>query len=322
MSACPFPYTVRQYRDVVVTLKNGLRKPVKQFIGTVSVPCGKCVACRRRKQNEWAFRCMAESRHSKSSYFVGLSYNDENLPISDLGQPTLIKEHLQKHIKSLRDDLGELKFFGCGEYGDTFGRPHYHYLLFLKEDVHESKVRASIEKRWNKGFVDVDLGVTPANAKYCCKYALKQVGFDYGDCVPPFALMSRRPGIGKGFLDEINVQDFRERKQFVVHDVQGTPYSIPRLYKEYIYTHNECLDHTLLLNKIMNVKNESRLQDYESASGLNFYKFDQDLILQREKNFVKQLKRECYEFKFTPHYKQSRPRREVNRGDDLKTDEF
>lgn len=318
MAPCPYPYSVKRYKNVI--LKNG--RPARQFVGFVAVPCGKCVACRRRKQNEWAFRCMVEAKHSKSSYFIGLSYDDDHLPASLSGQPTLVKEHLQKHIKSLRDDLGEIKFFGCGEYGDTFGRPHYHYLLFLKEDHDLTKVEQSIKKRWPNGFVDIQEGVTPANARYCCKYALKQVGFDYGDSLTPFALMSRRPGIGNDFPKDVSFKEIRRRNQWIVHDPQGSPVSMPRRYREAIYTENERLERSYLLARVYGVKVEFEIGEYMENNFGNYFKYAHEKVLSLEKTFIKQLRKEQYEYKFTPSQNRKRPERYRCSADDLQTDEF
>lgn len=319
MAPCPFPYTVKRYRDVLV---GPHKTPARQFVGLVSVPCGKCVACRRRKQNEWAFRCMVEARHSASSYFVTLTYDDHYLPLSLSGQPTLVKEHLQKHIKDLRYRLGEIKFFGCGEYGDKFGRPHYHYLLFLKSHLDSDYVEKSVTDCWKFGIIKVDTGVTPANARYCCKYSLKQVGFDYGDSITPFALMSRRPGIGNDFSKEIDFKEFRKRDQWIVHDPQGAPVAMPRRYLEATYTNNERLDHSILMTRVYGKMEDFKIGEFnECTFDSNFYQFSKDIILSREKQFIKQLHKEQYEYKFTPFHKTKyeRPRRVL---DDFETDEF
>lgn len=325
MAPCPFPYTVKRFKNVKVLTKGGFYRTVRQFVGTASVPCGKCVACRRRKQNEWAFRCMVEARHSKKSYFVTLTYDDDNVPFTKDSQMTLNKDHLQKHIKSLRDDLGVLKFYGCGEYGDQFGRPHYHYLLFLKSDLDDQYVEDSIRKRWQYGIIKVDKGVTPANARYCCKYALKQVGFDYGDSLTPFALMSRRPGIGNDFDKEVNYQEIRKRDQWIVHDPQGSPVSMPRRYQERCYTENERLEHSILMSKVYGRLDDIQQREYlEQSSDLtvsDFGKFTHNVIFARENNFIKQLKKERYGYKFTPHYR-NRFDRQFRPVDDLETDEF
>lgn len=326
MAPCPFPFTVVRYIDGYATSKSGAKVPVKVFAGRIAVPCGKCVACRRRKQNEWAFRCLSEDRYSVSSFFIGLSYDDDNLPISGLGEPTLVKQHLSKHIKYLRKDLGELKFFGCGEYGDTFGRPHYHYLLFLKSNIDHESVKKAVQKRWPYGFVDVNDGITPANAKYCAKYALKQVGFDYKDCVPPFALMSRRPGIGAQFRKDLPKDELRRRQQWHIHDQAGTPYVLPRYYRPYVYTDNEAYEHSLELMRVMRVKEDFEHGEFYQMTGLpdyaSFAKHSQDLIFSREKEFIKQLKKEQYGFKFDPKSRWKTVVRQKRSSDDFKTDEF
>ena len=79
------------------------------------------------------------------------SFNKEDIPIGLknrkryeyshwLGQhSTLVKRDLQLFLKRLRKKLVKtygkdkkfrIRFIGCGEYGGTFGRPHYHLVIF------------------------------------------------------------------------------------------------------------------------------------------------------------------------------------------------
>ena len=175
----------------------------------------------------------------------------------------------------------------------------------------------SIQKRWKHGFIQYDEDLTAGRAKYCAKYSMKQVGFDYGNIVPPFARMSRRPGIGKQFLDSIDFDLFRSRDLWSVHDYQGTPYPIPRYYKERIYSKDECDQHSMLIEHQKNMKFDYRLST-KSDNG-NIHQFLHDKIINNERIFIKHLKQENYGFR----YKLPTQNRNGSvRHDDLISDEF
>lgn len=281
--------------------------------GKMKVPCGRCPACRRRKQNEWAFRIMEEAKYSRNTFFVTLTYEDEFLPYSDLGVSTLDPNRLHKFVKDLRYNFS-FRYFACGEYGDKFERPHYHMILFVNEDLTLTQIENFISKRWPDGFVKVESPITAGRAKYCAKYSMKQVGFDYGDVVPPFARMSRRPGIGKKFLDNLNVPLFRKLQLWHVHDYQGTPYPLPRYYRERLYSKDECDQHSMLLEHVKNAELDLKCRTFD-----NYFKFDQNAIVNRERLFIKHLKKENYGFKYTSKTYFREPPRDNS---DLVTDEF
>lgn len=103
------------------------------------VPCGKCAACLRKRQNEWAIRLLLEERCSDvPAQFVTITYEDSHLPVAD-EQFSLDKSAIPTFIHRLRSRLDrkygfdektgkslapQIKFFGAGEYGDQFSRPH------------------------------------------------------------------------------------------------------------------------------------------------------------------------------------------------------
>ena len=46
----------------------------------VDRPCGKCLACMKRRQNDWAFRIQSETKkYPCRSFFVTLTIDDEHL---------------------------------------------------------------------------------------------------------------------------------------------------------------------------------------------------------------------------------------------------
>ena len=89
------------------------------------------------RSKTWAVRCRHESLFWDHNVFVTLTYDDDHLP----WHGSLVPEHLQLFVKRLRKALSgvqvapgsvhrPIRFFGCGEYGSTSKRAHYHLLLF------------------------------------------------------------------------------------------------------------------------------------------------------------------------------------------------
>lgn len=217
-------------------------KAKKPFI---LAPCGRCPACLIRKQNEWAFRILMETYSAESTFFLTLTYDDAHLEFTDEGVATLNKDTLRLFIRYLRRkfDKEEIRFFACGEYGDAFDRPHYHAIIFFKNQISEQSLDNIISKLWVKGFYTIYPFNSIALAKYVAKYSVKQFGINYDNKLSPFALMSK--GIGKSFMNLENQNKVRINKDFVVYDTQGNPYSLPRYYKDFFFSKDEQIEHFL-----------------------------------------------------------------------------
>lgn len=275
----------------------------------MQVPCGRCPACRRRKQNEWAFRCLEEVKVSKITAFVTLTYDDDHLPLSASGVPTLCPAHLTKLFKDLRYRIDSFRYFACGEYGDTFGRPHAHLLLFYNGLSSLKEIEDAFSECWFYGHIKFEPGITAGRAKYCAKYSMKNIGFDYGDVVPPFARMSRRPGIGKAFKDNKSlIAKMRRLDQWVVHDYQGTPYVLPRYYKEHLYSKDEIDTHSLLVEKLHFTRQDQELREFSLDNFGSFYQSTANQLRNKERLFIKHLKQENYGFKYAPKSQPTRMR--------------
>lgn len=169
------------------------------------VPCGHCEECYSQRRNEWSVRLQLHTlSYDRMPLFVTLTYAPEFYPDSDLD-----RKHVQDFIKRIRDKYDlyntNFSFFGCGERGDTFGRGHYHLLLFgmpVYEELYsvdDELCREVIEKDWKFGqcFVCVaDWSGIHYVTKYCLKHLEKVYDSSF---VPPFTICSKY--IGKGFCD-------------------------------------------------------------------------------------------------------------------------
>ncbi|QCS36168.1 replication initiator protein [Capybara microvirus Cap1_SP_145] len=196
-----------------------------------TVPCGKCVACRSNKREEWASRLAMEYyttfKKGFETFFITLTFNDENLQ-----NPSLDKRDIQLFNKKFRHYLS-YKYFFCGEYGDKFDRKHYHALIFCNTVVTPEYFTRSLEKCWPYGFVKAD-NFTYARARYVAKYALKDDNWSDTNLSPPFALMSTKPAICYDYVKLFHNQIYDGQSLFYCDSVGY--HRLPRYVKEKIFS--------------------------------------------------------------------------------------
>lgn len=245
MAACLSPQELRQgYYKIgdariplhkVAWYRRQGYKPIASY-EYIRVPCGKCAACLSNRANDWAFRLDQQLKHSVGAcYFITLTYDDEHLVYNTHGIPTFSKEHIQMFIKDLRNDLRphKIKYFAVSEYGETFGRPHYHLLLFDYPYSHtapgifpkDKLIGAECIKRWTHGQVDIG-EVTNASITYCTKYCISKLVLPE-NWDQPFMLCSQ--GLGKSWLQPENIESYRKHFRTSVRS-NGRVAKTPRYY--------------------------------------------------------------------------------------------
>lgn len=176
----------------------------------LNLPCGKCYGCRLNKSREWALRCAHESEMHTENSFITLTYDEKSLPT--IGQlPTLQPNDFVNFMKRLRKNSGKILFFHCGEYGELDGRPHHHALLFGRSFPDQYYWRKSgdynlyrspeLEKLWTYGHSEIG-EVSFESAGYIARYTLKMKDNLREGQVKEYLTMSRRPGIGKTWLQK------------------------------------------------------------------------------------------------------------------------
>jgi len=181
---------------------------------SLRLPCGQCIGCRLEKSRQWAVRCLAEAKCHEQNCFVTLTYDDGHLPeLASLERNAfrLFMDRLRKRV-----GYGQVRYFHCGEYGETTGRPHYHALLFgidFPDKVRYARlsdeplwVSKMLEELWPQGSSTIG-NVTFESAAYVARYVTKKITGErarehYGGRLPEYATMSRRPGIGRGWFDQ------------------------------------------------------------------------------------------------------------------------
>jgi hypothetical protein len=218
----------------------------------IKVPCGKCIGCRLEYSRQWAIRCHHEAQMHEQNAFITLTYAPEYLP----DDRSINKEHLQKFFKRLRKAIGKekLRYFACGEYGTQLNRPHYHAIIFgygfpdkrlhTKQNGNLLFRSALLEKAWPFGYSLIG-EATFESAAYVARYVTKKfkskdeeetnkhyqlIDSETGEVhqvEPEFCLMSRRPGIGKSWLEKYHSDT---DKDWIT--VRGKRMSLPKYYDQ------------------------------------------------------------------------------------------
>lgn len=195
----------------------------------VVIPCGKCIGCRLDYSRSWADRMMLELETAKKGLFVTLTYDNEHLPVCQYDEDgfplygSLQKRDCQLWMKVLRKRFEgvRIRFYLAGEYGENTLRPHYHAILFgiglcdlpdlvphgTNELGDKYFISPMLSETWDRGFVLVS-DVSWKTCAYVARYVTKKLNgpwsIDYAirNCIPEFSLMSRKPGIGRLYLEE------------------------------------------------------------------------------------------------------------------------
>lgn len=262
---CLSPLTIKPYEDI------------NRFI---SVPCGRCINCLSRKRNEWTIRIRLEELTSSFGVsVVTLTYNDNNLPFSSKGFPTLnfvdVQLWLKRFRKLLSSEFISLRYFICGEYGDTFNRPHYHCILFFNKDDKEvtfkqwsmTSLYKYLSSSWTLGLFEID-EPNPAYLHYCTKYALKDNGNTNRpdeSCVKPGSLMSRKPALGSSYLTTEMVKYYKSNIDNNILYQDGFKYPLPRSFRQKIFNGN-CYKSLFM--------RDLRITELQEISNLNEKKYE------------------------------------------------
>lgn len=231
---CYSPLTAYYGRFLNPTGKRSLVFNVREALDDKKVPlaCGQCIGCKLERSRQWAIRITHEaSLYGKNNSFITLTYNQQNLPKNK----SLTPRHFQLFMKRLRKKFGpNIRFYACGEYGEQLGRPHFHACLFnldfpdkkLHKQVNGNPIYTSeaLSKIWRFGFCSIG-ELTFESAAYVARYVTKKIsgpqslidnhymdvdhkGEILAERIPEFAVMSRRPGVGKPWLDKFKTDVF------------------------------------------------------------------------------------------------------------------
>lgn len=240
--ACFHPLAAWQLEDgKVVFVESGA------IARALELPCGQCVGCRLERSRQWAVRCVHESQMHAYSVFLTLTYDDLRLK-----SMSLVYRDFQLFMKRLRKAKGKVRFYMCGEYGETYGRPHFHACVFgcffedrefFRKSPSGESIFTSVElsRLWPHGFSSIG-DVTFNSAAYVARYVMKRVtgmnsenhyrvlDTDTGevvDRIPEFTRMSLKPGIGATWFAKFREEVYGPRDAVVLNGISMRP---PKYY--------------------------------------------------------------------------------------------
>jgi len=249
--------------------------------------------CRIAKAREWATRLMHECDYYNYSSFLTLTYDNDHIP----EDKSLSKDALQKFFKRVRRRLEcipndilvsqyqitlnsrqkpAIKYFACGEYGDQFGRPHYHAIIFGISPF-SAGILTLLKECWPYGFIKAGT-VTYDSCRYVADYVQKKYNGTkqkevYGEKQPPFQLQSQ----GLGLQYALDNQDRLISSLSIT--IHGTEVGIPRYYTKKLLIPKEAR-----AQKTLDAKAERRkgFNEYYKDPNIAFDKMCENKLVKRQ----------------------------------------
>lgn len=147
-----------------------------------------------------------EAKTSESAWFLTLTYNDDNLPLSpETYAPVLRHKDVRRYLARLRATRGgglKFRYYLCGEYGDRTLRPHYHAILYFSQTrPAPADLEATLDRYWGHGHTLL----AEANEKtfqYVSHYIVKKAKHHEFE-VPEYQTMSTNPALGTEFINRL-----------------------------------------------------------------------------------------------------------------------
>ena len=290
---CYHPISAYQCTDGSIVFSELRRHDISR---SLNLPCGQCIGCRLERSRQWAIRCMHEAQMHEENSFITLTYDDDHIP----SDRSLHYRDFQLFIKRLRKRyLGRrIRFYMAGEYGENFGRPHWHACIFgLGFDDKKLWKRSpsglnlyrseNLELLWPFGYSSIG-DVTFESAAYVARYIMKKVTGknadkhyteidpDTGvitDRRPEFNKMSLKPGIGyewyKKYTSDVYPNDYvvirgkkvKPPKYYDKNYKIDNPYEFDEiLYKREINGKLNSEDNTFERLKVKEIVQQAKLQ--------------------------------------------------------------
>lgn len=265
----------------------------------VELPCGRCIGCRLERSRQWAARCVHEAQIHPQNSFITLTFREACPLDGEKIDPTvsLHKYHFQRFLKRLRKQFvpkepkfatseekkkwqheNQIRYYHCGEYGDESARPHHHAILF-NFDFPDKKYKTTkcgnnyytsriLQDLWPWGHSIIG-NATFESAAYVARYCTKKINGPlakdhYKGRTPEYSTMSRRPGIGAGWLSKYKTDVFPN--DFIV--VRGKTCKVPKYYNKTFELTNPELYGTVKVSRIQSARDNPvhyrRLEDAET----------------------------------------------------------
>nr|QJB18993.1 MAG: replication initiator protein [Microvirus sp.] len=178
-----------------------------------AIPCGSCDGCRMSRAQMWSNRMFWEADQHESTIFGTFTFAEDPKEVHP--------KYLQTFFKRIRKTR-KVKYFANMEYGETYGRPHAHAVIFGLG----MQDKQFLEEKWGHGNVEISPYIQNRGL-YTAGYLLKQVraDIDLKGKHEPFCVMSQ--GIGKEFA--LKNKTLVEQRMLTIY---GKKVGVPRYYRE------------------------------------------------------------------------------------------
>lgn len=192
--------------------------------------------------NDWSEKEVSFMRNSP--YIMYLRYTDFQKFIKRL------RRYIDCQFPNLSYEQKQVRYFACGEYGETLLRPHWHMLLFIQSQEVAKKIGVLLSKAWSLddkvlGNVKAEF-VNSSAPSYVAKYLNSVSNIPrvlQVSTIKPKALFSKRPFIGFRFLKTSQIQEifYKASPKFnsVRRQQDGSNKSVPvplwRSFENYLF---------------------------------------------------------------------------------------
>lgn len=199
-----------------------------------TVPCGQCHECRLAHSRQWAMRCVHEAELHAQNTVITLTYSNDHLPENGSIRPEdaanfmkRLRAHEDYFAQKLSVEPRRFKTYGCGEYGDKHGRPHYHIILFGYDFLDKTETPRSgsgeykyytsdiLDSLWGMGRTEL-MDLTWETAAYVARYCMKKLTgprkAEYGNKLPEQPVCLSRKGIGKEWYQQNKQHIYKQDK--------------------------------------------------------------------------------------------------------------
>lgn len=215
----------------------------------VSVGCGKCIECMKKRAREWQVRLHEEITKNEPCHFVTLTFNEEsiieltneiynkyNLTITEKTQYNeiaiiAVRRFLERWRKLYKKSIKHWLITELGHTGTE--RIHLHGLLWGDKTKYENI--------WKYGWVYIGDYVNNKTINYIIKYVTK-IDLDHKNYQP---IILTSPGIGNNYTNKHNAQlnKFNDEVNKETNELyttkEGFKLPLPIYYRNKLYNEDE-----------------------------------------------------------------------------------
>lgn len=235
-------------QDPILCYNDGIKKkfrhfslssPIFKIQSNIVFNCGQCIACRKRRAQELAMRCVLQASLSEENCFLTLTYDEKIKGYKNV----LTYTHIQNFKKSLRRHCDyhlnkKIQIFNVHEYGKN-GKKHWHLVVFnydfkdkqLYTTNNQNRLYTSstLKDLWPYGHHTIG-AVSEASALYQAQYTQKDLTYGNQETTKAH---SKHAGIGKEYF----LKHYEQILSLGYIPFNNKKYPIPRYFQKLAHKH-------------------------------------------------------------------------------------